>query len=173
MAKYLRKKGTNRLLVWTRQLANRDDMIEISEETVKTRIAEMRRRVEAAKQELADRLAGKTIQDQTAELDKELVDLEKEYIETQKQIQDLDEKEMGIEGEEEEPVLSEEEAEEKRIQELIDADPEIIRIKGMTEDQLIEYLASEYGIKASKRDKKKDTLAKALEERTKIIREGA
>ena len=159
MARMLRQLGTGNLFIYTDILAKRKDMVEEADPAI------IKVRLEASEKRLAELKTKPTAPVVTEEAIKDSVRL----AEVEKEISDIENKRIaetkGLKLEE--PAKSSEEKEAARKQEIVDNDPEIVKIKAMTEKDDIEtYVKIEYGEEIDKRQKLEALKDRAIALRT-------
>ena len=158
MARYLRQVGTKKAPVnWTKRKAARPDMVEYDPDIAKIRI-------DAAKRKLED------LKTQPAEvtLTEDLIDEAKELSDLEAEIKREEDKKAGVVTDQVADKTEEElDAQERQV--IIDKDADIIKIRKMDEDQLIECAAIDYGVKLDKRSSPESMRRKVLKLRTDVI----
>lgn len=173
--KWLLQRGTNRFYKFTDTLAKRKDMTEVTAESIKVRIEAKKRQVAEAKARLASKINGSSVPEDIRGGASDLAELNEELAETEKLIKDLDSEATPAEEKESENV---EEENERIFNDLLEKDPEMIKIKAMESIGDIEdYLAAEYGVESSSLDGLDESeqleflREMAIEKRTSVLKE--
>jgi anion-transporting ArsA/GET3 family ATPase len=168
MTQYVMKRGTTRFLVATPDLLKRDDMVPVDMETIKVRIAAQQRLLAEKKALLATKQQG---------LPQEIIDgaealksLQDEIAETDKRIAELDKDNVPVEKREPE---NEDEENEKVFNDLVNEDKEIRSLRSMRKAKSIaDYIEANYGIEQKYTDDDTDKLKEqAVNLRTETLRE--
>jgi septal ring factor EnvC (AmiA/AmiB activator) len=168
MTQYVMKRGTTRFLVATPELLKRDDMVPVDIETIKVRIAAQKRLLAEKKALLATKQQG---------LPQEIIDgaealksLQDEIAETDKRIAELDKDNVPVEKREPE---NEDEENEKVFNDLVNEDKEIRSLRSMRKAKsAADYLEVNYGISQEYTDDDTDKLKEqAVNLRTETLRE--
>jgi hypothetical protein len=168
MTQYVMKRGTTRFLVATPDLLKRDDMVPVDIETIKVRVAAQQRLLAEKKALLATKQQG--LPKEIIEGAEALKQLQDEIAETDKRIAELDKDQVPIEKREPE---NEDEENEKVFNELINEDKEIRSLRSMRKAKSIaDYIEANYGLAQEYTDDDTDKLKEqAVNLRTETLRE--
>jgi len=158
ISKYLRKAGTNRIYIWTPQLAERKDMVPHDPELAKIQLEAAKKKRAALQAEIREKAS--------AIKDEDLTTSATELAQVERDIKDLERErdKQYLTSEEAKTETAGETPEEER-ERIINEDEDIKRIHGMKKDELIEYLALEFGETASEDMKVPELKAFATEKR--------
>lgn len=182
MDRYLVQRGTGRFFIWTKALAKRKDMREVDNDTIQVRIRAMHNELSRVKSQLAAvsssgagsdveaiRGGALALKEMQAKLD-EAYDMLAKYMngETSEQNEDQKDPDEIIEPDEEK-------ARQNTLQELVENDEDIIKIRGMkSKKEVADYMAINFGVPVPEdlsKEKLEDLKNKAAIARTALIEE--
>jgi len=156
--KLLRQLITGRIYAWTKILAARKDMTEYDPDIAK-------KRLEAAKKRLEELEDAPVI----PSVDKKALDESAELAEVENKIKETETKQAAKSAgaKEKEKPKTPEQIEAERRQEIIDKDPDIIKIKAMVDKKDVEdYVLQEFGEDIDRRHDLDDLKDRAIHLRT-------
>ena len=157
--RYLRQAGTKKApFVWTPRRAARPDMVEFDPEMAKTLL-------EARKEKLAE-LEAKEV---PTDLTPEIIDDLKELADIESKIKRIQDKKAGVPEPKIDPEVSAEELDAQERQTILNKDVDILKIKEMTDEELTQCAAEDYGLKLKPKMDVEEKRALILAKRTKVI----